>query len=60
MRVLVISDIHSNLAALEAVLAAATPFDLIWCLGDGWAMARSPTMYRPLARVRPSGHRRQS
>ena len=36
MRIAVISDIHSNLHALEAVLAdidAATP-DEIWCLGD--------------------------
>jgi predicted phosphodiesterase len=34
MRVLVISDIHANLAALEAVLADAGPFDAVWCLGD--------------------------
>jgi predicted phosphodiesterase len=34
MRILVISDIHANLEALEAVLAAAEPFDRVWCLGD--------------------------
>ena len=34
MRYLVISDIHANLAALEAVLEDAGPFDMIWCLGD--------------------------
>ena len=34
MRYLVVSDIHANLAALEAVLADAGPFDAIWCLGD--------------------------
>ena len=36
MRVAIISDIHGNLAALEAVLAAidADPPDEIWCLGD--------------------------
>ncbi|MDW7982818.1 MAG: metallophosphoesterase family protein [Thermomicrobium sp.] len=34
MRVLVIADVHANLAALEAVLAAAGPVDRIWCLGD--------------------------
>ena len=36
MRVAVISDIHGNLAALEAVLAAidASPPDELWCLGD--------------------------
>ena len=34
MRYLVLSDIHSNLAALEAVLAAAGEVDVTWCLGD--------------------------
>ena len=36
MRVAVVSDIHSNLAALEAVLAAieADAPDKLWCLGD--------------------------
>jgi predicted phosphodiesterase len=35
MRVLIISDIHANLVALETVLADAKgSFDLIWCLGD--------------------------
>jgi len=34
MRLLVLSDIHSNLAAFEAVLAHAGQFDKIWCLGD--------------------------
>jgi predicted phosphodiesterase len=34
MRVLVISDIHANLTALEAVLADAGEVDQIWCLGD--------------------------
>lgn len=34
MRVLVISDIHANLTALEAVLDAALPYDTVWCLGD--------------------------
>lgn len=35
MRVLVISDIHANLVALEAVFtAAAGRYDVIWCLGD--------------------------
>lgn len=36
MRVLVLSDIHANLAALEAVLedAAAIGYDKVWCLGD--------------------------
>jgi len=34
MRIAVISDIHSNLVALEAVLAAAGELDAIWHLGD--------------------------
>jgi predicted phosphodiesterase len=34
MRVLVISDIHANLTALEAVLDSALPYDTVWCLGD--------------------------
>jgi predicted phosphodiesterase len=36
MRVLVISDIHANQVALEAVLddAAGTAYEAVWCLGD--------------------------
>lgn len=34
LRYLVISDIHANLAALEAVLEDAGHFDAVWCLGD--------------------------
>ena len=36
MRVAVISDVHGNLSALEAVLAAvdAEATDELWCLGD--------------------------
>jgi len=34
MRYVVISDIHSNLAAFEAVLSDAGQFDMVWCLGD--------------------------
>jgi len=34
MRILVISDVHANLTALEAVLQAAGTFDAVWCLGD--------------------------
>jgi diadenosine tetraphosphatase ApaH/serine/threonine PP2A family protein phosphatase len=36
VRIAVVSDVHSNLAALEAVLSAidAAPPDEIWCLGD--------------------------
>lgn len=34
MRVAVLSDIHANLVALDAVLAAAGPVDAVWHLGD--------------------------
>ncbi len=34
VRCLVISDIHANRPALEAVLKDAGSFDIIWCLGD--------------------------
>ena len=34
MRILIISDIHANSTALEAVLADAGEIDAAWCLGD--------------------------
>lgn len=34
MRVLVLSDIHANLAALDQVLDEAGEWDTVWCLGD--------------------------
>ena len=34
MRTLIISDIHANLPALNAVLLDAEPYDQVWCLGD--------------------------
>ena len=35
MRVLIVSDIHANLAAFEAVLSDSTgTWDYVWCLGD--------------------------
>ncbi len=35
MRILILSDIHANLTALETVFAAAQgDYDAIWCLGD--------------------------
>jgi len=33
-KVLVISDVHANITALEAVLADAGKVDQVWCLGD--------------------------
>jgi diadenosine tetraphosphatase ApaH/serine/threonine PP2A family protein phosphatase len=34
MRIAVLSDIHGNLPALEAVLSALSPYDAVWQLGD--------------------------
>ncbi|EFO80741.1 metallophosphoesterase [Oscillochloris trichoides DG-6] len=34
MRIVLLSDIHSNLVALEAVIDAAGSFDALWCIGD--------------------------
>jgi len=34
MPILVISDVHANITALEAVLADAPSHDAVWCLGD--------------------------
>ena len=34
MRILIISDIHANLTALDAVLNDAGQVDAVWCLGD--------------------------
>jgi len=50
MRTLVISDIHANLTALEAVLADAKPFDAAWCLGD--LVGYGPDPNECIARVR--------
>lgn len=43
MRVLVISDIHGNLAALESVVSDASgEYDAVWCLGDVVGYGPSP------------------
>jgi diadenosine tetraphosphatase ApaH/serine/threonine PP2A family protein phosphatase len=34
MRTLIVSDIHANVTALQAVLEDAAPFERVWCLGD--------------------------
>jgi diadenosine tetraphosphatase ApaH/serine/threonine PP2A family protein phosphatase len=34
MLILIISDIHANHSALEAVLAEAQSYEAVWCLGD--------------------------
>jgi len=34
MHTLILSDVHANLTALDAVLEDAGPIDRVWCLGD--------------------------
>ena len=60
MRALVISDVHGNLPALEAVLAAAGLFDQLWNLGDVVGYGAYPNevidMVRPLATINVRGN----
>jgi len=60
MRVLVLSDIHGNLEALNAVLQAAGPWDALWNLGDLVGYGASPNqvvnVIRPLATVTVRGN----
>ncbi len=57
MRCLVISDIHANLAAFEAVLADARAregeFDFVWCLGDVVGYGPDPNECIDLLRTLP-------
>ena len=54
MRYLVLSDIHSNLAALEAVLAEAGEVDQVWCLGD--LVGYGPDPNECIERIRSLSH----
>lgn len=56
MQVLVISDIHANLTALEAVLdaAGATGYEAVWCLGD--LIGYGPDPNQCVERVRELPH----
>ena len=61
MRVLILSDIHANLQALQAVLEAADgSFDTVWNLGDSVGYGGSPNQVldcvRPLASVNVRGN----
>ena len=60
MRALVVSDIHGNLQALQAVLAAAGTFDELWNLGDIVGYGANPNevidTVRPLAHINVRGN----
>jgi diadenosine tetraphosphatase ApaH/serine/threonine PP2A family protein phosphatase len=53
MRALIISDIHANLEALEAVLAAAPQHDMVWNLGDTVGYAANPNEVISRLRIAP-------
>lgn len=53
MRVAVLSDIHANLAALDAVLKALQPYDAVWQLGD--IVGYGPQPDEVVARLREVG-----
>jgi diadenosine tetraphosphatase ApaH/serine/threonine PP2A family protein phosphatase len=56
MRALVISDIHGNLHALEAVLACAPSFDQVWNLGDMVGYGARPNEVLNVLRSLPAVH----
>ena len=60
MRALILSDIHGNLEALTAALAAAGDFDALWNLGDVVGYGASPNevidLVRPLAELTVRGN----
>ncbi|WP_299028496.1 metallophosphoesterase family protein [uncultured Thermanaerothrix sp.] len=54
MRILVISDVHANLPALEAVLEDAGTVDAVWCLGDLVDYGPDPNECVDLIRQQPN------
>ncbi len=54
MRILVISDIHANYEALEAVLADAGAVDETWCLGDILGYGPDPNLCVEVVRELPN------
>jgi predicted phosphodiesterase len=53
MIILVISDIHANLAALQAVLEDAGKVDAVWCLGDVVGYGPNPNECIDLLKQQP-------
>ena len=54
MIILVISDIHANLAALKAVLEDAGTVDAVWCLGDVVGYGPNPNECITLLQKQPN------
>lgn len=54
MRILVVSDIHANYEALEAVLTDAGDVDETWCLGDVVGYGPDPNLCVEIIRERPN------
>lgn len=54
MRALIITDIHANLIALEAVLKAAGEVDAVWCLGDVVGYGPNPNECIDLLQEQPN------
>ena len=53
MRVALISDVHGNLAALDAILQTLSPFDAVWHLGD--VVGYGPAPVEVVARLEAEG-----
>jgi predicted phosphodiesterase len=54
MRILVLSDLHANVTALEAVLADAGDVDETWCLGDVVGYGPDPNEMVEMIRAIPN------
>lgn len=54
MRILVLSDLHANVTALEAVLADAGDVDETWCLGDVVGYGPDPNEMVEMVRAIPN------
>jgi diadenosine tetraphosphatase ApaH/serine/threonine PP2A family protein phosphatase len=54
MRALIISDIHSNIIALETVLEHAGKVDAVWCLGDVVGYGPNPNECVQLLKEQPN------
>lgn len=54
MRILVLSDIHANYTALEAVLKDAGKVEAVWCLGDLVGYGPDPNLVVEILREQPN------